>query len=264
MKLSRCGLAVLALFSVAGAAQANSFLNGGFEDGNLGSWTSGGGNRTSSTNQNLTAARLLPGGDLNQPSQSGQVSVVTPGDDPNVGAVLNRVFAGTYSARIGDAVDGGFAGAIRQQVANYGATTLNFSWAAVLEPAHGASDAPIFNVRVVDVTNANNVVYNVTFAAFPGAPTQSLFQAERGFVYAPWQSVSINTTVGNTYAIELFAADCSPTAHLGYAYLDGFGSVAGGSGDNGQVGGGGQVPLPGTLALLGIGLAGAAIRRRKA
>lgn len=259
-------LVLVAALAASPAFAQSSFLNGGFEDGNLGSWTIGGGYRGDDFNSSLTASRFLPGGSLFASSGTGaasnQVTIVTPGADPYVSA-LNRVFAGGYSVRVGDIFTGGYAGAITQSVSNYGATTMNFSWAAVLEPAHSSNDAPLFRVSVTNTTTGT-VVYNTDFAAFGGAPTQGLFQTDSsGYVYAPWQSVSINTVVGNSYKIELLAADCEPTGHLGYAYLDGFGSVTGGGGDNGQVGGGGStVPLPGTLALLGLGVAALGLRRK--
>jgi PEP-CTERM motif len=250
------------------SASAASFLNGGFEDGNLGSWTFGGGSRSGVNNPNLAAADYLPGGSRNVPADSNQVSIVGPGNDPilaAVGVTLNRVFAGNSSARIGDSSDNYFVGAIRQQVVNYTAATLNFSWAAVLESQHGTNDSPLFTVRVTDVT-AGTVAYANTFAAYPGSPSGSIFQSAGGgaYAYAPWQSISVNTTIGNTYAIELLAADCGQGGHFGYAYLDGFGSVAGGTGDNGNTGGTGTVPVPGTIALLALGLVGVALRRKQA
>ncbi len=242
------------------SASAASFLNGGFEDGNLGSWENGGRSRTSALNSALSAAYFIPSG-------GSQVSVVGPGNDPNVGANLSTVFTGNFSARVGDTVTGGNGGAIAQTVVNYTAATLNFSWAAVVEPAHSLSDAPIFGVRVIDITAASAVVYNESFLAASGSSTAGLFKTSTvnsDYLYAPWQSVSVNTTVGNTYRIELFAADCQPAGHLGYAYLDGFGSVTGGGGDNGNTGGtGGTVPVPGTVALLALGLAGFALRRKQ-
>jgi hypothetical protein len=252
-------LALTASLIFCGSASAASFLNGGFEDGNLGSWENGGRSRTSSTNGALNASFFLG-------SPSSQVSVVGPGNDPNVGANLNTVFAGNFSARVGDTVTGGNGGAIAQTVVNYTAATLNFSWAAVVEPAHSLSDAPIFGVKVIDVTASNAVVYSESFTAASGSSTAGLFKTstvDPSYLYAPWQSITVNTTVGNTYRIELFAADCQPAGHLGYAYLDGFGSVTGGSGDNGNTGGtGGTVPLPGSVALLALGLAGIALRRK--
>jgi PEP-CTERM motif len=259
-QIGALSLAMLASQAWAG----NSFLNGGFEDGNLGSWTFGTGSRQGfnnpgSSGSQFSAANILPGGSLNVPSAN-HVSIVTPGNDPIVGAALNRVFAGGYSVRVEDSGTGYFASAIRQSVANYGASTINFSWAAVLEDQHGPTDAPFFQVTVRDDTTGS-VVYNTQFAAYPGNPNANVFQTLGGVKYATWQSVAVNTVVGNNYSIELLAADCGQSGHFGYAYLDGFGSVAGGGGDNGQTGGG-SVPLPGSMALLGLGMAAFMLRKK--
>jgi PEP-CTERM motif len=260
-------IAVLgALLALSGTAMADSFFNGGFEDGNVGKWETGSGYRGSTFNTDLSAASFLAGGALNGTS-SEMVTVVGPGDDPRVGALLSQVYKGSYSARIGDTTTGGNGGAIAQTVVNYGATTLNFSWAAVVEPQHSLSDAPIFSVKLIDVTDGKTI-YSTDFLAASGASTAGLFKtsADPRYLYAPWQDVSLNTVIGHTYRMELFAADCQPTGHLGYAYLDGFGSVSGGNGDNGTVvtPPGGTVPVPTSVALLGLGLMGLLVKRKKA
>jgi hypothetical protein len=260
-KIGALSLAMLASQAWAG----NSFLNGGFEDGNLGSWTYGTGSRSGynnpgSSGTQFSATNILPGGNLYDASLN-HVSIVTPGNDPIVGAALNRVFAGSYSVRVEDSGTGYIASAIRQSVTNYGASTLNFSWAAVLEDQHGPTDAPFFQVTVRDDTTGL-AVYNTQFAAYPGNPNAGVFQDLGSYKYANWQSVSVNTVVGNNYSIELLAADCGQGGHFGYAYLDGFGSVAGGGGDNGQTGGG-TVPLPGSMALLGLGMMAFLLRKQR-
>jgi hypothetical protein len=77
-----------------------------------------------------------------------------------------------------------------------------------------------------------------------------------GFFYTPWQIEQLTidqSSLGHDFSLTLLAADCQPTGHAGYVYLDGFGAVAPIT----------PVPEPGTLALLGAGIVGLGLVRRK-
>jgi len=56
--------------------------------------------------------------------------------------------------------------------------------------------------------------------------------------------------LGDSIEVYLLASDCQPTAHSGYAYLDGFGSAVVGPGAAGPT----AVPTLNEYAIAGLGL----------
>jgi hypothetical protein len=257
-----CGAAaVVTLFASGGAASAASFVNGGFEDGTTNGWTQAGGNRAGIPNSTLSPTTLAA-----DPSADGGRSQImnTRDVDPRVGAALGSVVqSGSHSVRIEDTNTGGFATVLAQTVNNYTDSDIFFAWKAVLEGAHGVDEAATMIITLTDLTTSTELIRRQFNAADDGSGVDPRFSFDGdNFYTANWQieQLSIGAGLsGHDFALSVLASDCQPTGHWGYVYLDGFGSVAP---PGGPIGG---IPEPSTWAMLivGMGLSGAALRRRR-
>ncbi|MDO8451092.1 MAG: PEP-CTERM sorting domain-containing protein [Rhodoferax sp.] len=265
MKKTAIGMAIATL--LASPAFAASFVNGSFEDGNINGWLAGGGNasissRSGVSNSALTPAAWLPGG-LHYNAANSNSAIIDNTSayvDPNVGAALGTtVYGGRYSYRVENTSNGGYASAISQTVANYTDPTIFFAWKAVLEAAHTADTAATMKLNLRDDTDGIDLITR-TYNATSGGVDPTKFTFSGGNYYtAAWQIEQLNISAalsGHTFTLSVIAADCQPTGHFGYVYLDGFGANIPDPTNN--------VPEPTSVALLGLGLAGlAASRRRK-
>jgi len=259
---TKFALALAASTLLATAAHAAPFTNGGFETGNFSGWTvSDSASRAGINNTNLTPSWVFANDNYAMHSE-----IISAGTiDPRVGAAFgSTVYAGNYSARIEDTNTGGYASAITQTVSNYTESSINFVWKAVLEGAHGVNNAATFKLTLTDLTTNTVLISREYNAASGGGGVDTRFSFDGGNYYTKdWQIETLNISdslKGNDFMLSLVAADCQPTGHWGYVYLDGFGSVAGGGGDGTP----NAVPEPATLAMLGLGLLGmTATRRRK-
>lgn len=248
----------LVVMAAAGAASAAGFVNGGFETGDLTGWTQGGGFRGGVLNNNLSPAYFNGGGGTND---GGRTQIMNVGDvDPNVGAAIGSlVQSGNHSVRIENTVNGGYATYVDQTVNNYTDPDIFFAWKSVLEGAHGPLDAATMIISLRDLTTNTELIHREYNAASGGGGVDARFSLLNGNYYtANWQieHIAIDQSLsGHNFDLSVLAADCQPTGHFGYVYLDGFGSVVPP----------GVVPEPATWAMMlaGAGLAGAALRRRR-
>ena len=249
-------LPALLFVAAAGSAQAAPLINGGFEDGNTNGWTTGGGYRGDVLNP-LVPTDFLPGGSQYE-VPSPRSSIITAGTvDPLIGAALGAtVYSGNYSYRAEDTFTGGYGSVISQKVLNYTDTDIFFAWKAVIEGAHDPRESALMVIELRDDTTGQLLISRVYDG---GGGVDGRFSSSGSYFYTPqWQieQLSIDASLsGHDFTISLLAADCAPTGHLGYAYIDGFGAENPPPGD---------VPEPASAALLMLGAGTlAAVRRRK-
>jgi len=250
---------MMALAGLSGLVQAGGFVNGGFESGDTSGWSTGGGYRGNNLNSSITPADFLAGGALNLDGGERGAVIDKNYVDPNVGALIGTtVLYGDYAYRAEDTTYGGFGTVISQQVKNYTETDIYFAWKAVLENGgHSEDESAAMILTLTDNTTGQLVVSRTYNAGDGGGGVDSRFLSQDEYFYTPqWQveQLSIDQSLsGHDFTLSLLAADCQPTGHTGYAYIDGFGSVAL------------AVPETETYAMMlaGLGMMGWVARRKK-
>lgn len=248
MKKTAIALAISLMAS--GSAYSASFVNGGFESGDLTGWTGGGGYWSGSPPAPVDPT-TYNGGTPNN-------TIMNGGTDAITGA--NTVYNGSYSVRVNDSINDNSVSTLRQSVINYTDNNIYFAWNAVLEASHGLTDSDYFSLTLHDDTTGTNIVdRGYSSAGSIGGGTTGVTWKPFGSWYSSgWVVEQIDLValgaVGHDFTLTLLASDCPYGGHAGYVYLDGFGSAPPPPG---------PLPEPASLALLGIGLAGLGAMRRK-
>ena len=195
--------------------------NPDFENGTISGWSA-----TQGPNQNsLTMAGCCP-------AVTSQAVIVSPGVDPNIGALqMVPAGGGNFACRLGPT--GSSSGGTSYRLAQtFTVTPANsvfiYKYAVVLNKAgHICSEQPFFNVSFKDCSG-NQIPcgqYNVTaigsLCSVGGDPS---FVTSGVWAYKDWTTAAFDLTpyIGQCVTLEFTVAGCvtSQGAHGGYAYID--------------------------------------------
>ncbi len=191
--------------------------NTDFELGNFTGWTGKRGN---------CCPIVLP----NNGIVNNRQTIMTQGLDPHSCGGLNRVYSGTYSARLGNDLVGRQAeGLYYNFVVTPQTTIIRYAYAVVFQdPSHALVDQPRFQsrVRLSNGQIINCTDYQVTASSnLPGFRYCNELDINGNPVqvaYKDWSVVAIDLSgyVGQSVTLEFETGDCDLGAHFGYAYID--------------------------------------------
>jgi hypothetical protein len=162
------------------------------------------------------------------------------------------VYSGNYSGRVNDSYNNYSVSVISQTVNNWQDDHIYFAWAAVLQASHTSTDSDNFTLKLTD-NNTNTVLYQVSYNSYDNGPIFH-YNANNGWYWTDWQVQDLDTSAikGHDLTLTLLGSDCPYGGHAGYVYLDGFGKAPPS-----------PTPIPGSLLLLGSGLLGLSVLRRR-
>ena len=207
---------------------ADSFINGGFEDGTFTGWTKDGGTWKQTPAQ---AGGTISYKNTGDPGKSDIVSTNAGLTDANTKGNLYTVLQGEYAARVNNEDNSYHYSTLTQTVDNYTDPNMYLGFAAVLqEPsnAHPPEAAPQFRYSIFDNT-AQQMIYSTAFNVYNAAATgiawhDGLSNGSGTWKYSDWNVVHIDTSLieGHSFTVSVSAYDCAWGGHGGYAYVDDF------------------------------------------
>ncbi len=138
-------------------------------------------------------------------------------------------WGGNFSAMIGDSINNGAGVAILSQkfFVSPGTTNFTYQYAVFLEnPNHPVFEQPFFKVALLD-QNGDTIPFCgqyvvVSKATIPGFKGE-YYPARNDTIYwKDWTEVNVPLSkyVGQCVTIVFEVADCEPTGHCGYAYVN--------------------------------------------
>ena len=224
-KASKIIFAVGVISAMTASVFADSFINGGFESGNLTGWTLKSGDWNSSLQQTTNNA------------YQSDSAVITNNTlkDANTGGNLYEVLQGNDALRLNNPAIGAHFSTLSQTVSNYTSSDMYFGFAAVLEDptngGHTEQQTPQFRFSIQDVTKGTTL-YDIQFDSVNGGSQGVGWHIGNStgtgiWKYTDWNVVHVDTSSltglnGDTFTISVAAYDCALGGHGGYAYVDSF------------------------------------------
>lgn len=146
------------------------------------------------------------------------------GGFPVIAPAMPGYAQGTFSCRLGNAVNGAEAESI-ETVFTPSATNnvFTYQYATVLEnPGHAPSDQPFFKVEILDQNGNPIPCTTITYTAGNGSLNFQNSQNCPDVQYKPWATVSVDLIgyVGTPVTVRFTSADCTAGGHYGYGYLN--------------------------------------------
>jgi hypothetical protein len=221
-------------------------VNGNFESGNLSSWSGADNGPTwgGYTNPPVITILGINSGAYNLGTS--HQTIVSAGNDPIVGALLQQVRpgGGVSAVRLGNSEVGYGAELLAKSFKVSAAdAVIGFSFAAVLNDGGHGSGNPRFIVRVLD-SSGTDITNNIAGGRVQIAPPAPLATPPRfsnelifdktnpnpffltypGGYWKDWSCAEINLAdlIGQDVTIEFITQDCNGGGHYSYVYIDDF------------------------------------------